>query len=44
MSKTSNRARYAQLMEWLNTRVKPRKKPVESNGQSRLNYYNKKNA
>lgn len=44
MSKTSNKKRYTQLMEWLSTKPKPRKKPVEQNGQSRLGYYQTKNA
>lgn len=44
MSKVSNKARYTQFMEWLSTRPKQRKKPVESNDQSRLEYYQSKNA
>lgn len=40
MSKTSNRNRYTQLMEWLPTLSKQRKKRVKR-GQSRMEYNSK---
>lgn len=36
MSKTSNKARYAQLMEWISTLSKQRDKRVNSKQSNRL--------
>jgi len=41
MSKTSNKNRYTQLMEWLPTLSKQRKKRVKR-GQSRMEYMQSK--
>ncbi len=38
MSKTSNKARYAQLMEWLPTLSSKRKRQVKSNNTRRDGY------